>query len=105
MRIANRFTTPLLTLALVAGALRLPVAVGAAIVAFFAVFHGHAHGTELPDAASPALFAGGFVLATVLLHAVGVAVGLALHRQAGAWLVRAGGAATALAGLAMLVAA
>lgn len=89
--------------ALVAGAVRLPVAIGAAIVGFFALFHGHAHGTELPEAASAVLYAGGFVLATALLHGIGIAAGLALRRESGAWLVRLGGAATAAAGLAMIV--
>lgn len=89
---------------LVAGAVRMPAAAGAAIIGFFALFHGHAHGSELPEAASAVLYAGGFVLATALLHAAGVALGLALRGDRGIWLVRAGGAATAAAGLSLIVA-
>ena len=50
-----------------------------AIVAFFAVFHGHAHGTELPEGQSGLLYSMGFVMATGCLHGVGIAIGL-IHR-------------------------
>ncbi|HEY0663487.1 MAG TPA: HupE/UreJ family protein [Thiobacillaceae bacterium] len=50
-----------------------PVAVGMAIAAVFALFHGYAHGLEMPQIASPALYALGFTLATASLHAVGLA--------------------------------
>jgi urease accessory protein len=58
---------------LIAGAVRLPTLVGAVLVALFAVFHGYAHGLELPQAASPMLYGIGFVLATTLLHGFGIA--------------------------------
>lgn len=87
--------------ALVAFAARLPVAVGAAIVGGFALFHGHAHGAEMPEAAS-ALYAVGFIAATGLLHGIGVAAGL-YSRGTAAWLVRAGGAAVAATGLVLLI--
>jgi urease accessory protein len=53
--------------------------VAAAIVGFFAIFHGHAHGTELPAGASGLLYSIGFVMATGLLHALGITIGL-IHR-------------------------
>lgn len=84
---------------LIACALPLPVAAMAAVVGLFAFFHGHAHGTELPEAASPAAYAGGFVLATATLHAFGVGTGLLLKRPAGQIAVRLSGAAIALVGL------
>jgi urease accessory protein len=57
---------------LIAGSVRLPTSVGALLVCLFAVFHGYAHGLELPQAASPILYGAGFVLATALLHGLGI---------------------------------
>ena len=57
---------------LIAGSVRLPTSVGALLVSLFAVFHGYAHGLELPQAGSPILYGAGFVLATALLHSLGV---------------------------------
>ena len=57
---------------LIAGSVRLPTSVGALLVSLFAVFHGYAHGLELPQAASPILYGAGFVLATALLHGIGI---------------------------------
>lgn len=56
-------------------ALRPPMWLATLAVAVFAVFHGHAHGTEMPGAADPFRYALGFVLATVLLHLVGIGLG------------------------------
>ena len=53
--------------AAIALAIRVPVAVAMALVGFFAIFHGHAHGTEMPASASGILFGLGFVLATAAL--------------------------------------
>lgn len=89
--------------ALVAGAVRLPAEAGAAIVGFLALFHGYAHGAEMPVAASAALYASGFALGTVLLHGIGVLVGLSLRHSVARWLVRAGGAGVAAAGLVLLI--
>lgn len=81
-----------------------PVWLGMLIVGLFAIFHGHAHGVEMPEAASPILYAGGFVVATGLLHAAGVAACLGI-RRGGALakiadrLVRGTGAAVAASGL------
>jgi len=78
---------------------RAPLALAAVLVGSFAVFHGHAHGTELPQAANPLIYSAGFVVATGLLHLAGVAFG-ALGRSAPGWLaVRAAGAAIAAGGL------
>ncbi|HUW29567.1 MAG TPA: HupE/UreJ family protein [Sulfuriferula sp.] len=54
---------------------RLPLAAGATLVGIFALFHGHAHGAELPLAASPVEYALGFILATAALHGIGIALG------------------------------
>ena len=82
---------------------RPPLAFAAAVVAFFAIFHGHAHGTELPPGESGLLYSIGFVVATGCLHGVGIALGL-LHRwSSGRRALRAAGALVALAGIAFLV--
>jgi urease accessory protein len=88
---------------LVAFAARLPVAGAAALVGAFALFHGHAHGTELPAAASALGYGAGFVLATALLHLLGIGAGLALWRGGSRGWLRAGGAAIAAAGLLIVV--
>jgi urease accessory protein len=54
---------------------RLPVAAGMALAGIFALFHGHAHGSEIPLAASPVEYALGFILATATLHGIGIALG------------------------------
>ncbi len=61
---------------MVALAARPPLWVAAVIVGAFAVFHGYAHGAELPAAADPVAFSVGFVIATGLLHLLGIAIGL-----------------------------
>jgi len=85
---------------MVALAVSLPVAGMMGIVAFFAFFHGHAHGSEL-GAAGAAQFAMGFALATALLHIAGIGLGLAFGRgqRESQVLTRLAGATTALAGL------
>jgi urease accessory protein len=81
---------------------RPPLWVAAAVVGAFAIFHGHAHGTELPEAANPLTYAIGFVMATGLLHLLGIAFGLLVRWPAGMVAVRAGGGAIALTGVAFL---
>lgn len=83
-----------------------PVAAAMAAVGIFAIFHGHAHGTEMPVDASGAAYAVGFVLATGLLHLVGIGIGVAFARAGEATsrrVTQAGGVAIALAGVAVLV--
>ncbi|MEI9427113.1 HupE/UreJ family protein [Mesorhizobium sp. Cs1299R1N3] len=63
---------------LVALAVDLPVSAGVAIIGLFALFHGHAHGTEVPENAGGLEYMAGFAVATVLLHAIGIAAGLSL---------------------------
>ena len=86
----------------VAVALRAPLWLATTMVAIFAVFHGHAHGTELPGAANPFAYAFGFVVATGCLHILGILFGLLVRWPAGQYLVRASGVVIALAGLAFL---
>jgi len=82
---------------------RPPLWVAATIVGLFAVFHGHAHGTELPEAASPLAFSVGFVLATGLLHLCGILISLLSRWRAGRAVVRGGGAIIALVGAIFLL--
>jgi urease accessory protein len=91
--------------ALVALGRSLPVAVAMGIVGVFAIFHGHAHGTEMPAALSGVTYGLGFMTATALLHGAGILAGLGLAKASsayGARVVRAGGALTALAGVGIL---
>lgn len=74
------------------------------VIGVFAIFHGYAHGAELPTAADPADYAIGFVFATGLVHLAGVAVGLAFQRLRGGELSRALGGLIGLGGLYFLVA-
>lgn len=89
--------------AAVAVRLKPPFAVAAAIVAVFAIFHGYAHGAELPHAANPLAYGIGFVVATGLLHLCGISIGLLLRWPIGERLIRGMGAAIALLGCYFLV--
>jgi urease accessory protein len=91
--------------AMVALALRPPLWVAAVLVGAFAIFHGHAHGTELPEAANPLAYGVGFVIATGLLHLSGIALGLLARWPAGLQAVRVGGGAIACVGLYFLAGA
>lgn len=59
--------------------LKPPLTIAALLVGFFAIFHGHAHGAELPPGQSAMLYSIGFVIATGCLHAVGIGIGT-VHR-------------------------
>ena len=76
--------------------------VAAIIVGFFAIFHGHAHGSELPAGADGLLYSIGFVIATGALHAAGIGMGVVHRWPAGRTSLRAAGAVVALAGVAFL---
>jgi urease accessory protein len=89
--------------AAVALAWRPAVAVGAALVAAFALLHGWSHGTELPQAGSALAYGVGFILATLALHGTGLALGAVSFRPAGRVAARAAGAAVALCGAALIV--
>lgn len=83
-------------------ATRPPLWVAAIIVGAFAIFHGHAHGSELPNAANPLVYSIGFVIATGLLHLAGILFGELNRWSWGSIAVRAGGGVIALIGLGFL---
>jgi urease accessory protein len=82
--------------------LRAPVALLAALVGVFAVFHGYAHGAETPETASGLSFGLGFLAATALLHAAGIGLGIGAARLGAGRTAPALGAGVAAFGLAML---
>jgi urease accessory protein len=88
---------------MVALAAQPPLWVAALLVGAFAIFHGHAHGRELPAGADAVAFSFGFVIATGLLHLSGVAFGLLASSPVGRVAVRTAGGGIALAGLMFLV--
>ena len=69
-------------------------------VGFFAIFHGYAHGAEMPDTAQPFLYASGFLVGTALIHIAGVVIGdIARHYERGKVILRVGGGMIAFVGL------
>jgi len=91
--------------AAVAFGLNVPTAIAMALVGFFAIFHGHSHGTEMPETASGLEYGAGFILATAALHAIGVGVGLAIGMASearGKRILQTVGGAMAVAGDAIL---
>ena len=91
--------------AVVALGVKAPLAVAMGVAGLFAVFHGHAHGTEMPLDAAGAAYAAGFMLATALLHLGGIALGFVIGRIGESFsrhTFRLGGALVALAGVAIL---
>ncbi len=92
--------------AALAGGRQIHLAVCALFVGLFAVFHGYAHGDEMPHVADPYLYAAGFVTGTAAIHIVGVAIGLIATRiPRGPALLRYGGAGIAGIGFHLLVGA
>jgi urease accessory protein len=79
----------------------LPVAAAAGLASLFAIFHGHAHGAEMPLDASGAAYVAGFVIATGLLHLAGIGLGLASARSTRR-IAEFGGASVAVVGVALL---
>jgi urease accessory protein len=91
--------------AIIALGIKAPVAIAMGIVGLFAIFHGHAHGAEMPTDAAGVEYAGGFMLATALLHVAGIALGFLvgwLGEQYSRRIVRVSGALVSLAGVAIL---
>lgn len=84
---------------------RPPLWVAALLVGFFAIFHGYAHGVELPHAANAVTYAVGFVIATGMLHLAGISMGLMIRWPWGRIAVRACGGVIAAAGFAFLFSA
>jgi urease accessory protein len=84
--------------ALVATRVTVPFIAAAMLVGVFAIFHGHAHGAELPAAANALAYGIGFVVATGLLHMCGISLGALIRWPAGERVVRGLGAAIATLG-------
>ncbi len=84
---------------LIAASVRLPLWLGSGMVGLFALWHGHAHGAEMPALASGIEYALGFMLATALLHIIGIASGLGMQRRAREHVIHAAGAGIALCGV------
>ncbi len=80
-------------------AVRAAIAVACAVVAGFALFHGFAHGQELPSAADPVSYSAGFMLATGLLHLAGIGLGMIRFSPGGEVALRGAGGAIAIAGI------
>ncbi len=87
---------------MVALAARPPLWVAGILVGAFAIFHGHAHGTELPPGADALAYSAGFVIATGVLHLCGIGFGLLARWPVGRIAVRIVGGAIAIAGLMFL---
>jgi len=85
--------------AMILGEVRPKLSVAIAMVGIFAIFHGHAHGTELPAEQSGLLYSMGFVIATGCLHAVGIALGLINGLPAGKLALRGAGSFIAVMGV------
>jgi urease accessory protein len=79
-----------------------PLWVAAGLVGFFGVFHGYAHGTELPAGENALLYSVGFVIATGCLHGVGIGIGVVHRWDTGRIALRVAGALVALAGVSFL---
>jgi urease accessory protein len=90
----------------VAFQLNVPTSIAMSLVGFFAVFHGHAHGTEMPENMSVLSYGVGFICATAVLHAIGVGLGVAIGKANEDYsrrMVQISGAGISLAGVALLV--
>ena len=83
---------------LIAASARLALAPSIILVGLFAIFHGHAHGAEMPTTASGLDYGLGFIFATAMLHFCGIGIGIGVQRVASASFVRFAGVAIALCG-------
>lgn len=84
---------------MIAAAVRLPLWASLSLVGLFAICHGHAHGSEIPSAASGLTYGVGFILSTAMLHLAGIGLGLAAKKSLPATGLRLAGASIAFAGL------
>ncbi|ODR98212.1 urease accessory protein [Methyloceanibacter superfactus] len=92
--------------AIVAFGIKAPVAVAMGLAGLFAIFHGHAHGSEMPMAVSGAMYAAGFMLATATLHAAGIGLGIlagTMSQTYGKTVYRVAGGVASVAGVALLI--
>lgn len=90
----------------IASRLSLPTLVAMSLVGFFAIFHGHAHGTEMTESVSGLAYGVGFVCATALLHAIGVGTGLVIGKASHLYsrpIVQIAGGAMTISGIAILI--
>jgi urease accessory protein len=87
---------------LIAFAVRMPLWASVGMVSLFALFHGYAHGSELPHGSSALMYGLGFVLATAMLHAAGLGIGLVAGKQMADRMVRVGGFGIAAVGAYLL---
>jgi len=85
--------------AMVLGEVKPKLYIAGVMVGFFAIFHGHAHGTELPPGQSGLLYSMGFVMATGVLHGIGILIGMIHRWPAGKLALRGAGAFIAVMGL------
>lgn len=88
---------------LIAAAVRLPLVASSLLVGLFAIFHGHAHGMEMPATSSGLVYGIGFVLATGLLHGCGIGLGLCAQKLSSPRAIRYAGGAIAAFGLYLCV--
>ncbi|MEQ1953787.1 HupE/UreJ family protein [Mesorhizobium sp. CN2-181] len=91
--------------AVVALGVKAPVAAAMGLVGLFAMFHGHAHGAEMPEDAAGVAYAAGFMIATVLLHVIGIGIGLLIGKGSeryGQVVVRSAGGLAAVTGVGLL---
>lgn len=91
--------------AIVAFGIKSPVAVAMGIVGLFAIFHGHAHGMEMPENAGGVAYAVGFMIATALLHLAGIAIGFVVGKASelnGRIVTQSVGGIAAIAGVGIL---
>jgi urease accessory protein len=86
---------------LIAGAFRFPLIYSTLIVGFFAVFHGHAHGAEMPASIGAGSYTVGFALATAMLHVAGIGLGALMQKTNLHTVTRFAGGAVALSGIYM----
>jgi urease accessory protein len=84
---------------LIAAAVRLPLIASVLLVGLFALFHGHAHGSEMPITASGVFYGLGFIISTVILHLCGIGLGLAARETKATNLIRYAGGAIAVCGI------
>jgi urease accessory protein len=102
-------TEPLIALsvvvlgAMIAWAARPMLPIAIAVVSVFALFHGHAHGVEMPEAVSPVAYGLGFVLATGMIHGLGIAIGSVISLPWGPRALRGAGTAISLVGVVLLI--
>jgi urease accessory protein len=92
--------------AIVAFKVKPPIAVAMGLIGSFAIFHGHAHGAEIPEDAGGVAYAAGFMIATALVHLTGIGAGVLIGGAGdryGSFVLRIAGGFATVAGLALLV--